>query len=187
MLFEIPEEFFVIDVESNGLYGQPFCVGAVKMNWGGRLLARMAWRCPIDEVPDEWVEKNVLPNIDHINETLSDVSELTKQFFEWYQFWLADSVASVPFFVDAGFPVDYGFLYQVGKKYWQDESPYPVHDICSILAALGLDPDLDRESFAAPLVGWTPSRMVKRDPAWDAEVSGLSLIRAVREYAKRQQ
>lgn len=186
MVFEIPEEFFVIDVESNGLYGQPFCVGAVKMNWGGRLLSRMAWRCPIDEVPDEWVEKHVLPNIGHIKETVSDVSELTESFFEWHQFWLKDGKVDSPIFVDAGFPVDYGFLYRVGNQYWQDGSPYPVHDITSILAALGLDHDLDRESFAAPLIGFTSSRMIKHDPAWDAEVSGLALIRAVKEYAQRK-
>lgn len=186
MVFEIPEEFIVIDVESNGLYGQPFCVGAVKMNWGGRLLSRQAWRCPIDEVPDEWVEKNVLPNISHIKETLSNVSELSKFFFEWHQFWATDSKGFVPIFVDAGFPVDCEFLYQVGKRYWQDESPYPVHDIASIFAALGLDHDLDREAFANPLVGLTSSRMIKHDPAWDAEVSGLALIRAVKEYAQRK-
>lgn len=186
MVFKIPKEFIVLDAESNGLYGQPFCVGAVKMNWGGRLLSRMVWRCPIDEVPDEWVEKNVIPNIDHINETLPNVSELTKSFFEWYQFWRIDSGCPVPLFVDAGFPVDYGFLYRVGKQYWQNESPYPVHDISSILAAVGLDHDLDRESFANPLIGMTSSRMIKHDPAWDAEVSGLALIRAVREHAQRK-
>jgi len=177
-----PDIFMVLDVESNGLYGQPFCIGAVMMNWGGRVMTKTQFmRCEIDEVEDEWVLEHVIPRIKHINVTYDNLDELCTHFIEWYQFWSGDR--KVPIYVDAGFPVDYAFLYHVGKVANRDginwESPYPVYDISSILAAKGVDPDINREEYASPMIGLASGR--KRDPVWDAELSGLCLIRALND------
>jgi len=185
-MFELPDVFNVIDVESNGLYGQPFLIGLVTMNWGGRVLDIKYFRCPIDEVIDDWVSDHVLPHVMTIKENYEDVKAMIDGFEEYVRM---PGDSTLPMFVDCGFPVDFGFLHLVGKRHWNSDelSPYPVHDICSILASHGLDPLIDREKYAQPMRGPLGDRVGNRgerhDPVWDAETSGLCMIRAIK-YAK---
>lgn len=181
----------VIDVESNGLYGQPFCVGAVLMDPGGRVLNDFIGRCGIDEVPDDYVEKNVIPALDKagIREDSYSFDDMAARFVEWH--WSIFEVdygrltpADVWTYVDAGFPVDVEFLRRLdGKKDWKP--PYPLHDVATLIAAAGIDPDVNREAYAASLMGPRPRRGAKHNPLWDAEVSGLCAIIAWRSLSSR--
>jgi len=177
----IPYRFMVLDVESNGLYGQPFCVGAVVMNWGGRVLARQCWRCEIDEVEDEWVLEHVIPQLQHIDITVDNLDELCLRFIEWHG--LLTEGMHLPIYADIGFPVDHAFLYYLGqcaeRRGVPWKSPYPVYDIGSILSARGINTDISREEYAGSMVGIASGR--PHDPCWDAELSGLCLIRALRD------
>lgn len=185
-MFNLPDVFDVIDVESNGLYGQPFLVGLVTMNWGGRVMDKRYFRCPIDEVIDDWVSDHVLPHVMTIKENCKDIRDMIDKFSERVRI---PGGSPLPMFVDCGFPVDFGFLHLVGKRYWDSPelSPYPVHDICSILSSYGLDPLINREKYAQPMRGPLGDSVGERgeyhDPVWDAETSGLCMVRAVR-YAK---
>ena len=184
----LDRDLIVIDVESNGLYGQPFCVGAVHMDCGGRVLSRFLWRCGLDQVEDEYVLEHVMPAIQHIKE-MDNLADMEKAFIEWYATVLRDNRAHT--IVDVGFPVDGGFLYRLGSRndnhgeLWRSLAPYPLYDLSSILAGLGVDPDVSREEFAAPLIGVAVG--TKHNPAWDAELTGLCVIRAMRPVLEMAQ
>jgi hypothetical protein len=181
-----------IDVESNGLYGQPFCVGAVEMDWGGRVINQFFARCPLDEVEDDWVLEHVLPTLQSIANSHESLEEVQADFTTW----LANSMArsnNPIVLVDAGFPVDCNFLYEaikseskksgrqwIGKRY----SPYPLLDLASVLAGAGFDPDADRAELAEPIAG-PGLRDWKHHPKWDAELSALCLIVAIRKMEER--
>lgn len=182
-----------IDVESNGLYGQPFCVGAIEMDWGGRVIGKYIDRCPIDEVEDDWVKENVLPQITDIEENQPSLEALEISF----RGWLARAVeshwrkgAKPIILVDIGFPVDQSFLYGVFKSIRHKDpdivkelSPYPLYDLGSILAGAGLDPDVSRGDFSREL---RPSgRMGTHHPLTDAELSALCLVLTIRILEER--
>lgn len=179
----LDRDIIVIDVESNGLYGQPFCVGAVLMDQGGRVLGEFLGRCGIDEVEDEWVLENVIPVL-QINENYPSLTALEEGFLQWFVGVHRADQPKPHVLVDVSFPVDGGFLYRLGLrgddygKMWRDLSPYPLYDLASIFAGLGIDPDINRLEFAGPLIG--TAKGAKHHPLWDAEVSGLCLIRAMR-------
>lgn len=179
----LDRDLIIIDVESNGLYGQPFCVGAVLMDQGGRILSQFLGRCGIDQVEDAWVLKHVLPALE-INENYPNLNGLEKGFIQWFVSVHGEDRLTPRVIVDMGFPVDGGFLYRLGIRKdvhgerWQETAPYPLYDLGSILAGLGIDPDIDRQEFAGPLIG--VSRGAKHNPLWDAELTGLCLIRAMR-------
>lgn len=185
----LDRDLIIIDVESNGLYGQPFCVGAVLMDPGGRVMSTFLGRCGLDQVEDEYVLEHVIPAIEHIKETFDSLQDLEVAFIEWYATMFRDRQAHT--IVDVGFPVDNVFLSGLGMrednhgKLWQTLSPYPLYDVASILAGLGIDPDVSREEFAAPLVGVAAGR--KHNPVWDAEMTGLCVIRAMRPLLEMSQ
>lgn len=178
----LDRDLIVIDVESNGLYGQPFCVGSILMDRGGRILDQFIGRCGFDEVEDEYVLEHILPALEGVPERFHALKDLEVGFIEWYATVLKNREARVV--VDVGFPVDIGFLRNLGRRrdnyghLWQTLSPYPLYDLSSILAGLGVDPDVRREEFAEPLIGIASGD--KHNPLWDAELTGLCIIRAMR-------
>ena len=75
-----------------------------------------------------------------------------------------------------------------------DDTPGRVLRLCAkaknpirpdILAGLGMDPDISRAEFAEDLVG--VARGKKHDPLWDAELTGLCVIRAMRPCLEMSQ
>jgi len=181
----LDRDLLIIDVESNGLWGQPFAVGAVRMTSGGRVIRSFGMRCNIDEVPDEWVVNN---EIEEMLEELPKVENpraLMAAFIEWYS---GEGITAAirsgvdrgrNTFVDTGFPVDCRFLdlMRLDEK-WQSLSPYPLYDVSSIIMAAGGPPNVDRLEYAKELIG--EKKGTAHDPLWDAELSGLCAIRALR-------
>jgi hypothetical protein len=143
------------------------------MTSGGRVLSTFRCRCNIDEVPDEWIMEQDLENkLEHFP-LVEGQRELMASFLHWLD-------PSRPMFVDCGFPVDVGFLRLFGiDDRWQKRSPYPLYDISSIIMSAGEDPLVDRNEYAKDLIGEKKGNA--HDPSWDAEVSGLCAIRALRK------
>lgn len=169
-------DLLIVDVESNGLWGQPFAVGSVRMTSGGRVLETYTGRCNIDEVPDEWIEKNKIEER-LINFPLKESPlHLVRDFWNWRR-------EDLPMFVDCGFPVDVRFLNLMAPHNKNNQtgfySPYPLYDISSIIMSAGESPLVDRYEYAKELIGETCG--TAHNPLWDAEVSGLCAIRALRK------
>ena len=175
----LDRDLLIIDVESNGLWGQPFAVGAVCMTSGGRIIRTFAMRCNIDEVPDEWIINNEIEELLEGLPKVEDVKALMNEFINWYGGGESGDGARNTF-VDTGFPVDCRFLdFMRWDAKWQSLSPYPLYDISSIIMAAGDPPNVDRLEYARELVG--EKKGVAHDPLWDAELSGLCAIRALRK------
>ena len=80
----IEKRILVIDVETDGLCGKPFAIGAkaYKTNMINNYI------CPVDfyaccsaSVEDEWVRKNVLPDLE---DTHDSIDAVLKEFAEFY-------------------------------------------------------------------------------------------------------
>ena len=171
----LERDLLVVDVESNGLWGQPFAVAAVRMTPGGRILRTFAMRCNIDEVPDEWIVENEIEELLEKLPKVEDVRTLMEEFIGWYS-----GEGERNTFVDTGFPVDYRFMDLMRwDTTWQAFSPYPLYDISSIIMTAGDPPNVDRLEYAKELIGEKAG--VAHNPLWDAEVSGLCAIRALRK------
>jgi len=174
----LDRDLLIIDVESNGLWGQPFAVGAVRMTSGGRVINSFGMRCNIDEVPDEWVVNNEIEEMLEKLPKVDDTGELMAEFMRWYSSEAPGRARNT--FVDTGFPVDCRFLDLMRMDSgWQAYSPYPLYDISSIIMAAGEPPNVDRLEYAEELIGEKTG--VAHDPLWDAELSGLCAIRALRK------
>lgn len=171
----LDRDLIIIDVESNGLWGQPFAVASVRMTPGGRILRTFAMRCNIDEVPDEWIVENKIEQLLEGLPKVEDIKHLMEEFIGWYS---KENDSNT--FVDTGFPVDFRFMDLMRcNAAWQSFSPYPLYDISSILVAAGEHPNVNRMEYAKELIGEKCG--VAHNPIWDAEVSGLCAIRALRK------
>lgn len=169
------KDLIIIDVESNGLWGQPFAAAAVRMTPGGRILRTFAMRCNIDEVPDEWIVANEIEPLLESLPKVEDPKALMGEFIGWYS-----EEREYNAFVDNGFPVDCRFMDLMRlDTTWQSIAPYPLYDVSSIIVAAGEPPNVNRFEYAKDLIGEKSG--VAHDPLWDAEVSGLCAIRALRK------
>lgn len=154
------------DLETNGLHGPAFAVGAVVMGFDGTIHSEFTARCPIEGELDEWTEKHVLPVIADIPVTENDYKSLRQVFWDWY---IQNEPKSDYVLVSHGYPVEYRFLLQcqednIDERYWQH--PFPLLDLASLLIQLDQKPPKGNS-------GLTPHH-----PLDDAKNAALTAFRA---------
>jgi hypothetical protein len=160
------------DLETNGLHGEAFAVGAVVMNADGEVIDEFTGRTKLIGKVDEWVEKNVLPVITDIPETHSSDKHLRDNFWSWF---VKAQENSDYVLVSNGYPVEYRFLIQcqeddLEKRYW--DHPFPILDLTSILVAKGVaskEAKIKVMSSKKPKVAGAPHH-----PVYDAKVACLT-------------
>lgn len=121
------------DLETNGLHGQAFAVGAVLMSADGTVHGEFSARCRLTSKVDEWVKDNVLPAIADMEITHGTYTELREAFWQWY---LQAEPEADYVLVNNGYPVEYRFLLDcqdenIEERYWQH--PFPILELNSIL------------------------------------------------------
>lgn len=166
-----------IDVESNGLHGEAFAVGAVLIKADATVLDEFSGRAPIEGEIDKWVSKNVLPAMEGVPENYPNLAKLQAAFWAWYQ-PLKEQADYV--MVDNGYPVEARFLLScqdedIEGRYW--DHPYPLLDLASLLLQAGVKPLAVRYQFVAEEIG---EQNQQHNPRWDAWVSALAAIKAWR-------
>lgn len=127
------------DVESSGLHGEGFAVGAVLLDEDGAEVDTFVGRAPIDGPVDGWVAKNVLPAMAGMPENCANARELRAAFFEWF----VARKEGVIVIADCGWPVEARFLAACvddapALRGW--DGPYPLHDVATLLLAAGMAP-----------------------------------------------
>lgn len=129
------------DVESNGLHGRGFAIGAVVTNNDG-LVAKLAIRCPIEGKVDPWVAENVLPVIDDIAVTHGSYAGMLDTFYDFLTEHRSGGDAKVLAFVP--WPVESNLLSDIysrpGRKY---EGPFPLIDLATALDTKGYEATSD--------------------------------------------
>ena len=120
------------DLESNGLHGQAFAVGAVVFDGHGRTHEEFSARVDLGKEVDPWVKANVLPVIADMQITHPDYISMREGFWEWY----VKNQPDVDYvLVNNGYPVEYRFLLDcqeadMDTRYWQH--PFPILELSSL-------------------------------------------------------
>lgn len=163
--------FFVIDVESVGLYGEAFAVACGLYidgvcQWESRYACDME-ACSGRDSDRKWVRDNVplLP------ETHSSPRLMRNAF---WKDWLRAADAGAVMAADCAWPVEARFLAAcVGDepeiRNWT--GPYPLAEISSYMAAAGMDPMADYSR--------TASELPKHEPLADVRQSARLLFEAI--------
>ncbi len=132
--------FMVFDVESIGLHGEGFAVGYVVIDGGSRV-DEGCYACPPETAAGltanrKWVSENV-PKLAYNCEGPRQVRQ------RFWADWLRERAAGAVLVADCAWPVEARFLIacvddSLATNEW--DGPYPLHDLASILLALGKDP-----------------------------------------------
>jgi hypothetical protein len=172
---KLPPYFLVCDVESVGLHGEAFAVGAVVIDTrtGEERASLLLWTHPraVRGRPAdyEWVEKNVLPSLSI--PYLDTPREVRQGFWDFWLWWRAQSFLAA----DVPWPVEARFLAAcvddvAPASNWH--GPYPIVDVASVRLAAGLDPLGIEER--------RPDELPAHNPLADARQSARLLMEALR-------
>ncbi len=164
------QKYFVIDVESIGLHGEPFAVGWVVVDTAGNELESGCLAIPQEiangeAVNRKWVSENCPP-------IPANCINMEAMLSEFWAVWKRLSGALM--FAECAWPVEARFLSMCVGVNWPEkewEGPYPLHDIASVLMAKGMDPmaKYERRENEMPL----------HHPLSDARQSARLLIEAL--------
>ena len=137
--------YFSFDIESDGLYGEAFAVGAVVADDNGMIVDRFYGIAEAEKVQSEWVKSNCIPYLTDFP-VYADRRAMREAFWNFYLKYRKSAyiISDVPV------PVEAGFLRQCVMDDPENrtfEAPYPLIDVASVLFAAGLDPDMDRTQF----------------------------------------
>jgi len=165
-------KFMVFDVESIGLHGEGFAVAWVVVNRAGERLGEGCLSCAPSDCAGTaesrlWVADNVPP----LEVTSPTKQHLRNTFWHEWRRW-ADMGAVLV--ADCAWPVEANFLSACVKlnhdeREWQ--GPYPLHDLSSMLLALGSDP--------LAVTFRLEDEMPAHHPLMDARQSARQLITAL--------
>ena len=136
----VANKFMVFDVESIGLHGEGFAVAWVVVNRNGERLDEGCVACDpsLCAGTDEsraWVAENVPP----LYPSSPTKQHLRNTFWHAWRHWADKGAALV---ADCAWPVEANFLsacVRLNHKEREWQGPYPLHDLASVLLALGAD------------------------------------------------
>ena len=161
------------DLESNGLHGQAFAVGAVVVDMQGEVLDKFTARVEIVGELDDWVAKNVIPFIEDMSISHKTYNDMCSDFWTWFvkAQELSDYVV-----VQNGYPVEYSFLLDcqnqdLNTRYWQH--PFPILDITSMQIQAGLSPE---ERIVSEKNILKQNKLSKHHPLHDAQSTALQTV-----------
>lgn len=163
----------VFDVESIGLHGEGFAVGYIVVNRAGETLDHGLIAC--DPLRAQGEPKNlawVLENVPAMHYGCFSPFGVREEFWNAWMHWKAQGAVLV---ADCAWPVEARFLAACvddSKLSREWEGPYPLHDLASVLLALGKDPLATNERL--------PNELPAHHPAKDAQQSARLLLSALR-------
>ena len=162
------DKFMVFDVESIGLHGEGFAVAWVVVSRDGERLGEGCLACDPAQCAgtDEsrlWVGENVPP----LEVTSPTRQHLRNTFWHEWRRWADQGAVLV---ADCAWPVEANFLSACvalnhAEREWQ--GPYPLHDLASVLLALGAD--------ALAVTERQPDELPAHHPLMDARQSARQL------------
>ncbi len=165
------------DLESNGLHGEVFAIGAVMMDASGEIFDEFSGRCKILGQPDAWVEKNVLPAVKSMPITHVSYKALREAFWKWY---LTAERNADYVLVSNGYPVEYRFLLKcqeenLDERYWQH--PFPLLDLTSLLLLVETDASKSQQLTELARTG----NFTRHHPLDDAKMSATLALVAIKK------
>ena len=167
-----PDKFMVFDVESIGLHGEGFAVAWVVVDRGGErldegCLACDTAQCDGTEESRAWVGEHVPA----LTVTSPTKQHLRNTFWHHWRYWADKGAVLV---ADCAWPVEANFMSACvrlnhAEREWG--GPYPLHDLASVLLALGSD--------ALAVTDRRPDELPAHHPLMDARQSARQLVEAL--------
>jgi hypothetical protein len=169
------KNIFMFDVESNGLYGKGFAVGAVVVDYNtGKVIHEFGGRVQMDDnILDPWVKEHVIPHVTDLAK-YNTIEQLRDDF--WQFFTRHKDTCNV--WSDIGVPVESNFIRECIEQISPDNvftGPYPLHEVATFLLANGIDPDINRVEYAG-----TDITGNAHNPIYDATISAMCIMKAMK-------
>lgn len=123
----VHETIFSFDAETNGLWGEPFAIGAVVLR-NGKIIDKFVAASQLPN-PIPWIKENVLPHCPApTHETTESLLREFGQFYHKYR-------NGVTFVSHMGYIVE-AYVLRLMRQYgiideW--EAPFPLHDVASMI------------------------------------------------------
>jgi hypothetical protein len=170
--------FMVFDVESVGLHGEGFAVAWVVVNRDGERIDEGCLSCAPDQCKgtDEsrlWISENV----PLLKVTSPTPQHLRNAFWHTWRKWADQGAVLV---TDCGWPVETNFLsacVRLNHKEREWQGPYPLHDLASMILAMGGD--------ALALSERLPDELPPHHPLMDARLSTRQLLECLKAVSGR--
>lgn len=169
------------DIETNGLHGEAFAVGAVLVDAHLQVLDKFSGRTNIVGSVDLWVETHVLPVIKTMPMTHTSYKNLREAFWDWF---LKAQRSADYVLVSNGYPVEYRFLLKcqeenLEERYWQH--PFPILDLTSLM--IQAEGDATKRNALAKQTFETGGYS-RHHPEHDALVSAILAFESFRRLSK---
>ncbi|HFI0468329.1 TPA: hypothetical protein ACGOYW_001750 [Streptococcus suis] len=144
---------FIIDAETDGLYGPLLTIAVLVTNSKGEVLESFYGGLPahIAVASDPWVVDNVLPFISEYQAFDSEEALLEKVWSLW-----SDHREDSLCFADVPHPIESRIFSKMVTDHQEEryyQGPFPLIDIASILLGKGYSPLVDRESLVRDFQG----------------------------------
>lgn len=164
------------DLETNGLHGDAFAIGAVVMDADGTVYDVFTGRSELNKEVDTWVESNVLPVISDMQVTYENSRDLREAFWQWY---LQAEPKADYVLVNNGYPVEYRFLIlcqeeNLDERYWQH--PFPILDLFSLLIQVGHKSVGGKNQLVSEII--KKHKFLPHHPLHDAKIQALAAFEA---------
>ena len=172
---EPDEIFMVFDVESIGLHGEGFAVAWVVVDSNGVEHANGLLSCPPERVKGSAFNRAwVAENVPTLSATHGGPREMRDAFWAEWMRWKDKGAVLV---ADCAWPVEARLLAECiddepEVREWC--GPYPLHDLASVLLALGRNPLATNERL--------PTELPAHHPLSDARQSARLLVEALRLF-----
>lgn len=182
------KNIFVFDVESIGLYGDAYAVGAIVIKPDllpietdddvQRIIVDSFAIASENQVIKAYESNNtfikkIIGRVMEFN-TCKTLADLENEFMRFY----GKHSASCDIYADCIYPVESNFLSSIARRFgskYENSMPYPLKDICNFI-----DVDIDRFEYAEM------SNLPKHDPYYDSMTSAFSLLKFAREFKNMQ-
>ena len=165
---------FSWDVESNGLVGKGFAIGAVVYDEDGNEIKQFYSRCPIMGEVDSFVEENVLPQMEELPVTHESYEEMLEAFASFF----LENKEETHVIFHMGNPVegrvivdlhDFGFLGEF-------DGAYPWLDVAGCLLMAGEDPTSVDSYNAKHGIVVPEDKGGTHNPLYDARAAALCFL-----------
>src|SRR3712207_2401591 len=170
---KLTNKIMSLDVESNGLWGEPISIG-LTVEQDGKIIDR--WEaCFIDESKqyNEWITENVIQPLKENKKVfhLSNYENLLKRFAERYRHYCSDNGHTVIYHM--GHIVEANLFKELVSHGYIGEwdAPYTPIEVSALLAACGYDMDSVDKLAELGLIE-KPSESQRHQALYDAEVAG---------------
>lgn len=166
------DKFMVFDVESIGLHGDGFAVAWVVVTLDGKRIDEGCLSCDPSlcngtNESRQWVSESV-PSLEITSPTKQ---HLRNTFWHEWRKWADQGAVLV---ADCAWPVEANFMSACVKQNHKErewQGPYPLHDLASVLLAIGSD--------ALAVTDRLPDEYPPHHPLMDARQSARQLIEAL--------